>query len=149
MKIPQLINFSKLLGIFLLSCAALNSSAFAAELSIADAIAGVGALGTAPDVAALQAAAKAIYEAAKALDAAAAKALQDAKDAGAAQAVLDAATVLQVKTANAVIAAKDVWDAALVLTTAKAADAQDVRHTLYSVAGSLEPLVIEINKSPS
>lgn len=34
MKIPQLSNFSKLLGIFLVSCAALNSSAFADQLSI-------------------------------------------------------------------------------------------------------------------
>ena len=34
MNIPQLSNFSKLLGIFLVSCAALNSSAFADQLSI-------------------------------------------------------------------------------------------------------------------
>ena len=34
MKIPHLSNFIKLLGIFLLSCAALNSSAFADQLSI-------------------------------------------------------------------------------------------------------------------
>ena len=34
MEIPQMSNFRKLLGIFLVSCAALNSSAFADQLSI-------------------------------------------------------------------------------------------------------------------